>query len=265
VNTPCIALLGPPNVGKSTLINALLKQKVAITSPKPNTTQSVATCVGKERFHAMDTPGYFNPRSSPHEKAMIQHVAQQANVVLWVTNAQRLKSPYVPDLTHPIVVLTQWDAIQQHPKRLAFWHDWIAANSYVVVPVSGITGMGISVLKQAIHAMISNVVISSDVMHVPHDDWQWMAELVREKLFRCLFQEIPYQLSVKTVQWNPYRQPCAHAQIAITVHKKQHQAMIIGKGGDRLRQIGKLARRDIERHVKQHIFLELQVWLSTQP
>ena len=268
-----VALVGRPNVGKSTLLNHLLGQKVSITSRKPQTTRhqilGIKTTESSQVVY-VDTPGihlhgkramnrYMNRAAGSALEGV--HVAlflveplrwtEEDDLVL-----KRLKQSKVP----VILVVNKVDTLEDKEALLPYLQDVASKYEFKhVIPISALKGTSLDVLE-------NNILEFLDVSepYYPEDQvtdrsLRFMAaEIVREKLMRRLGQELPYDLTVEIERFKEQK-GIVHIHALIWVERKNQKAIIIGKGGERIKAIGEEARHDIEKLVEKKVYLELWV------
>ncbi|MCD7983969.1 MAG: GTPase Era [Desulfovibrio sp.] len=276
-----VALMGPPNAGKSTLLNALLGQKVTIVTPKPQTTrnQIVGILTDEEaQVIFMDTPGLTQVRGRL-SKTMIQAVWQslgQADVImpildshLYIRHPEFLDRDLAPvaealasDERPMIVVVNKVDLFSDKSRMLPLLtrlHEmWPRAD---IFPASALRRDGLPELKALIRSKLPE-----GPAHFPEDQIStaslrfMAAEIIREKLFLHLRQEVPYAVAVDVESWEEDEsrgQTVIHA--VIYVARPMHKAMVIGRAGASIKQIGSEARMDIQELVGGKVHLELWV------
>jgi len=275
-----VALIGPPNAGKSTLLNALLGQKLAIVSSKPQTTRNrLAGIVNTEaaQIVLLDTPGVHIPRGSRLNSRLVEaawaalHEAQAIVIVLdglfYVSRPDMLEKD-VTLLARPversglpvIVALNKIDAIKDKAAMLpvmerlgAVWPD------AEVVPVSALKERG---LNELIKAMTAHLPEGEPLY--PEDQLSTAplrflaAEIIREKLFLTLSQELPYSTAVAIEHWQDTPKG-ARVNAVIFVARERHKGMVIGRGGKVLKDVGTKARQEIMELVGGPVHLELYV------
>jgi GTPase len=270
-----VAILGAPNAGKSTLLNRLLGTKLAIVTPKPQTTRRRMlgiVMVGETQIVLVDTPGIFAPRRRL-DRAMVGAAwtgAADADLVMVLIDAERgidddvrrVLDGLAEHKPAAIAVLNKIDLIDKAALLpLAQRLDETGLFRRVMM-ISGMTGDGVADLKQHL----------ADAMpegpwHFPDDQLTDLserliaAEITRERLFLELRQELPYASTVETESWT--EQPDGSARIEQTIHveRESQKAIVIGKGGKQLKRIGELARAEMERSFgrRVHLFLFVRV------
>ena len=275
-----VAIAGRPNVGKSTLLNRLLGMKIAIVTPKPQTTRDrILGILSRPNFQALftDTPGIHDPKK-PLNRRMVQEALaalQDADVVLVVTDAvtpedverDRFVLDRVRESGKPAVLaLNKIDKIAK-PKLLPL----LAAYSRVldfaaIVPVSALKGDGLDPLLAEVSARLPE-----GRALFPEDDLSdrplrfLASELVREKLTLFTYSELPYSVAVTIDRFEEPEPPLA-ARISATIHveRDSQKAIVIGHGGEMLKRIGTAAREEIEELVGRKVMLELFVRVDEQ-
>lgn len=276
-----VALMGPPNAGKSTLLNALLGQKITIVTPKPQTTRNQIVGIRTEpqcQMIFMDTPGLTQQRGRLN-KVMLQAVwlsLGDAHVVMPVLDAQLYIqhpsflehdiTPMVQALsteTRPmIVVLNKIDLFADKSRMLPLLtqlHDiWPQAELF---PVSALYKDGLTAMLDILRTRLPEGLAVFPEDQVSTLPVRFMAaEIVREKLFLHLRQEVPYAVTVDIEHWEEDEergQVRIHA--VIYVARSMHKAMVIGRAGATIKQIGIEARKDIQELLERKVYLELWV------
>ncbi|MGE4299533.1 MAG: GTPase Era [Desulfovibrionaceae bacterium] len=281
-----VAIMGPPNAGKSTLLNSYLGQKVAIVTPKPQTTRNQINGIlthPDAQIVFLDTPGVADLRGKMQR--VLLHTAWQAlaggDVVLVVLDAdmyvrkpqfldndlELLKEP-VTNAARPILVaLNKIDLFKDKSQLLPLIERvqavWPEAEMF---PVSALKEAGLDALVKRIKQMLPEgppMYPADQVATVPV---RFMAsEIIREKLMLSLRQELPYNVAVDIEQWeeDPERN-LAHIGAIIYVARPNHKAMVIGKAGQGLKAVGTAARKDIQELLDMKVFLELWVKVKEQ-
>ena len=268
-----VALIGRPNVGKSTLMNHLLGQKLSITSRKPQTTRHrilgiKTTEVGQAIF--MDTPGMHQDE----KKVLNRYLNKTAdatllgvNVVVWLLDGlfwheydqQIFKKLHQAGLP-VILVVNKIDKVKDRNAMLAFFEQ--AKQSYPfeqIIPVSALKSQNLQVLEDAIMDLlpIAEPVYPADQI-TNRPERFFAAEIIREKLTRRLGDELPYALTVEIERYEEHPELC-RIYAAILVERDSQKSIVIGKQGAMLKNIGTEARIDIERLIDQKVYLQLWV------
>lgn len=271
-----VALLGRPNVGKSTLLNRLIGQKISITSPKPQTTRHVI--LGMQTLEAaqlvyVDTPGLHRQE----QRAMNRYLNRSAasvlgyvDVVVFLIEALRWSSEDADVLRRlssfdgPVVLaLNKVDRVTDKAQLLPFIEAQSAAQRYAaVVPLAAINGDNIAALEQALVELLPE----QDFLYPPEQittatERFLAAELVREKLTRLLRDELPYAL---TVEIERFVEDGALVRIdaLIWVERTSQKGIVIGEKGVILREVGRQARQDLERLLQRKVFL--RTWVKVR-
>lgn len=270
--TGFIAIVGRPNVGKSTLLNSILGEKVAIVSKKPQTTRNRITgihTVGEDQFVFLDTPGLHKPRTRLGD-FMVKTVSDTLGGVdgaILVVEAReevgdiekqiisRFKSMKLP----AILVINKIDTVRAPniAKTIASYAD--AFDFDAVIPVSAKSGKGIDVVVSECERYLneSDWFFSPDIV-TDQPEKQVAAEIIREKLLRMLEEEIPHGTAVTIEEWKEQRE-LVSIRAEIYCEKASHKGIIIGKHGATIKKIGTYAREDIERMLDSKVFLDLYV------
>lgn len=277
-----VAIIGRPNVGKSTLLNNIVGQKIAITSPKPQTTRNRILGIQnleKAQILFVDTPG-IHEAHSPLNRYMVDQARSAAldvDVVLWLVEADRPvdTDPMIPKLLEKskrpvLLVINKIDTIPKD-KLLPL----IAAYSEIcpfasIVPVSALKGDGVDALMAEIPQLLPE-----GPRYYPEDQLTdvperfIVAEMIREQILMRTKDEVPYGVAilVERFQENPVKNMVG-IDAVINVERDSQKGILIGKGGTMLRQIGQGARQDIERMlgIKVHLQLFVRVqknWTSS--
>ena len=277
-----IAIVGRPNAGKSTLLNHLIGQKISITSRKPQTTRHRLLGIVTRpdaQYLFLDTPGSQTHYKSALNKAMGRSIASaldEANVILWVLDGldfdsreQHLRR-LLPADRPVIAAINKIDSLADktqllpHLARLATEFGFAA-----MVPVSAKQGAGLDDLLRAIRAYLpEGEAIYPDDEMTDRSERFLAAEVIREKLMRNMGEEIPYASHVDIIQFK-IEGSMRHIEAEIIVGRDNHKAMVIGKGGEKLKTIGTAARMDLEKLFGGKVYLGLFVkvkadWVDDQ-
>ena len=271
-----ITICGRPNVGKSTLTNALVGEKVAIVSPKPQTTRNRITAIverGETQFVLLDTPGIHKPRTKLGDymvNVVRESVADVDCVLMMVEPVasigpqeealiERLKETGSP----AILVINKIDTVEKG-RLLEVIALYSAAYDFdAVIPVSAKTGDGLNELLVELEKYAEEGPhFFPDDMITDQPERQICAELVREKLLRCLDKEIPHGTAVEVTRFSERDDGVVEIDVTIYCEKDSHKAIVIGKKGAMLKKIGELARTDMEAFLGTKVFL--QTWVKVK-
>ena len=271
-----ITICGRPNVGKSTLTNALVGEKIAIVSNKPQTTRNRITAIvnrGDTQFVLMDTPGFHKPKTRLGDymvNVVKESVADVDAVLLLVEPVaaigpqeeeliQRLKSTGAP----AILVINKIDTVDK-TRLLSVMALYAQAFDFdAVIPVSAKTGEGLEELMDEMEKYAAEGPhLFPDDMITDQPERQICAELVREKLLQCLDREVPHGTAVEVTKFSERDNGIIDLEVTIYCEKDSHKGIIIGKKGAMLKKIGELARRDIEAFMGTRVYL--QTWVKVK-
>ena len=267
-----VAVIGAPNAGKSTLVNALVGQKIAIVSPKAQTTRSRLMGIavhGETQILLVDTPGIFEPRRRL-DRAMVAAAwtgAGDADLILLVVDASApVRDEIVEGLAkreHPLFLALNKIDLVRKDKLLGLSADLTARlNPDRVFMISATEGDGVTDLKQALsQAMPEGPWLYPEDEVSDATDRMIAAELTREQIVNQLHQELPYATAVETETWDDRPDGSTAIRQQILVERDSQKAIVIGKGGRRLKAIGAAARAEITEHLGRpvHLFLHVKV------
>ncbi len=267
-----VAVIGAPNAGKSTLVNALVGQKVAIVSPKAQTTRSRLMGIAiheRAQILLVDTPGIFEPRRRL-DRAMVAAArtgAQDADLILLVIDAsERVRDEVLEGLEkreHPLYLALNKIDLLKKEKLLALAADLTARlKPDKVFMISATQRDGVPDLKQALaDAMPEGPWLYPDDEISDATDRMIAAELTREQVVNQLHQELPYATAIETETWEDRPDGSTAIRQQILVERDSQKAIVIGKGGRRLKAIGAAAREEIAHHLGRpvHLFLHVKV------
>jgi GTP-binding protein Era len=270
-----VAVIGAPNAGKSTLVNALVGQKVAIVSPKAQTTRARLMGIaieGSAQVLLVDTPGIFEPRRRL-DRAMVAAAwtgAQDADLILFVIDsaagvnaeAERIIAS-LGERKHPLfLVLNKIDLVKKAALLGLATEVTARLNPEKVFMISAADGDGVPDLKTALaHAMPEGPWLYPEDEVSDATDRMIAAELTREQIVNQLHQELPYATAVETESWEDRPDGSTAINQQIIVERDSQKAIVIGKGGRRLKAIGAAARAEIAQHLGRpvHLFLHVKV------
>lgn len=270
-----VAIVGRPNVGKSTLMNRLIGQKISITSRKPQTTRHRVTGIYTDETAQLvfvDTPGFQTEHGGTLNNALNDSVRQtlsNVDVVLFVVEAgffdKRDDSvlQLLPAHRPVYLVLNKLDTIANKEKLLPFMQEMAERFNFAgIVPVSAQKGTQVNKLISAVreHLPESPALYPEDQI-TDRSERFLASEIVREKLFRLLGDELPYGLAVEIEKFE-LEGTMRRINAAVLVDRETHKAMVIGKGGEKLKRVGTEARQDMEKLFDSKVYLE--VWVKVK-
>ena len=271
-----VAILGSPNVGKSTLVNRLVGSKVSIVSPKVQTTRSRVRGIrmeGLAQLVLVDTPGIFENAKRRLERAMVHAAwsgAQDADAILVLVDAQRgidkntkkILKTLVKSGRKALVAINKIDQVA--PTNLLPLAGALDDGTSVerIFMISALDGQGVEDLLNYLLGLL------------PEGPWLYpedqltdiserllAAEITREKLFLQLYQELPYSLAVETETWRELKDNSVRIEQIVYVSRSIHKAMVLGKGGQRIKAVGQDSRTELEELLARrvHLFLFVKV------
>ena len=272
--TGFIALVGRPNVGKSTLLNAILGEKVAIVSSKPQTTRNRISGIftkGEDQYVFLDTPGIFKPQNTLGDFMVktANSTMQDADAVVLVTDLGKEISKVEEDViayakrseVPCILVLNKTDLynateVAESIMKYAALHDFTA-----VIPLSAKGGKGVeAVLKECSPFLRESEWFYPEDIATDQPERVMAAEIIREKVLRTTNKEIPHGVAVVVEKFTE-DQKTGMVSIHATVYceRASHKGIILGKGGEGLKRIGTYARQDLENLLGTKVYLNLWV------
>ncbi len=270
--TAFIAIVGRPNVGKSTLLNAIVGEKVAIVSAKPQTTRNRITGIyteGEEQFVFLDTPGLHKARTRLGDfmvKTTSETLGGVDHAILVVEAREevgdieaQLISRFKADSMHAILVINKTDTVRAAniAKTIQAYAD--AFDFDAVVPICAKSGKGVDIVMDECRQYLEEGDWFFDEdMITDQPERQIAAEIIREKLLRTLDEEIPHGIAVTIEEWKEKR-GVVSIRAEIYCEKASHKGIIIGKHGASIKQVGTYARADIEKMLDVKVFLDLYV------
>jgi len=270
-----IALVGLPNAGKSTLMNHIVGAKVSIISKKPQTTRNRILGIAiedKTQMVFVDTPGIFKAKKAL-ERAMVGAAMEsiaEADIVVHIVDASRkniadINGPIIQRLEHDkpkrcYLVLNKIDQMARQD-LLARATEMNAVYDYdQTFMISGLKGDGVQTLVDDFAETLPN-----DVWHYDEDEITDMpmrmmaAEMTREQIFNQLHEELPYDMYVQTEEWEEFDNGSVKISQVITVQKDSQKAIVLGKGGARIKSLGQAAREELEEFLERRVHLKLFV------
>ena len=271
-----ITICGRPNAGKSTLTNALVGEKVAIVSPKPQTTRNRITAIvnhGDTQFVLLDTPGFHKPKTrlGDYMVNVVRESVSDVDCVLLMVEPvaslgpqeealiERIKQSGAP----AILLINKIDTVDK-ARLLEVMAVYSAAYDFdAILPISAKTGDGLDELFNELEKYaVEGPHLFPDDMITDQPERQICAELVREKLLKCLDKEIPHGTAVEVTKFSERDNGIIDLEVTIFCEKDSHKGIIIGKKGAMLKKIGELARLDIEAFMGTKV--NLQTWVKVK-
>lgn len=268
-----VALIGRPNVGKSTLLNRILGQKISITSCKPQTTRhqilGVKTAAHQQMIF-VDTPGMHRNEVKAINRVMnraADSVLKTVDVIVWLVDQhwtaeeeriiQKLSQCKLP----VILAVNKVDTVKDKKQLLPYLEQVAAKYDFVdVIPLSVKHGQQVDVLEKRLASFMPSMPFLFAEDQVTDRTERFLAaEIIREKFMRFLGQELPYSVTVEIDLFKENEDGLLNISATILVERNSQKAMIIGKGGSKLKEIGREARLDMKRAFEQKVFLQLWV------
>ena len=265
-----VGIVGIPNVGKTTLLNALIGQKIAIISPKPQTTRGkILGIMQKENMQVvfLDTPGFHKPKNKLGEnmiKSVNETISEVDLLLMVVEPTEEIRSAELEIIEKTkniptILIINKSDTVKKDALLPVIAKYSELKNFTDVIPISAKTGDGLSYVEKAIEENIGE-----GPMYYPSDavtdqsEKQIVSEIIREKMLMLLDKEVPHGIAVEIVKMKE-GDKLTSISANIFCEKESHKGIIIGKNGETLKKIGALSRRDCEKLLDKKVFLELWV------
>ncbi|MBQ2830084.1 MAG: GTPase Era [Oscillospiraceae bacterium] len=272
--TAMITVCGRPNVGKSSLTNALVGEKIAIVSSKPQTTRNRICGVvnrGDTQLVLVDTPGFHKARTrlGDYMVGVVRESIADVDAVMLMVEPipnvgapeqlliDRLRTSNVP----AILCINKIDTIHDKNELLAVIAAYSAAYTFdAIVPVSAHSGDGLGELVEVLSKYaVEGPQLFPDDMNTDQPERQIVGEIVREKLLRNLNKEIPHGTAVEVTRFVEREDEVIELDVTIYCEKASHKGIIIGRGGEMLKRISSQARQDIERFMGTKVYMETWV------
>lgn len=268
-----VSIVGRPNVGKSTLLNRIVGQKVAIVSDKPQTTrnriQGIYTCSRGQAIF-VDTPGIHKPKHRLGEYMVdtASHTLKEVDLILYTVDASTSLGPgeehiirkLLPLETPVFLVPNKIDLVKDDVVESLVEEYSRRMNFAEVIPISAVTGRNIDLLLEKVFEYLP-----PGPLYYPEDEITdqterfLVAEIIREKALHLTREEVPHCLAVEVEDFERRRQDMVYIRAVIYTERETQKGIIIGKNGAMLRQIGELARREIEEMLQSRLYLDLWV------
>lgn len=269
-----VALIGRPNVGKSTLMNHIIGQKIAITSNKPQTTRNkIQTVYTDERGQIifLDTPGIHKAKNKLGEYMVnvAERTLKDVDVILWLVEA----SDYIgageqhilevlSEIKKPVILaINKMDALKNQDEVILIMEKFSKLKDFTeIVPVSALKGVNTGELLKVLYQHLPEGPLYYDEDTVTDQPMrQIAAELIREKALRLLKDEIPHGIAVEIDKMSTRKGGLTDIEATIVCERDSHKGIVIGKGGAMLKRIGTAARKDIEDMMEGQVNLKLWV------
>lgn len=273
-----VALIGRPNVGKSTLLNRVVGQKVTIVSDKPQTTRNTIQCIwttSSAQIVFLDTPGLHKPQDKLGESMVrsAREALEEVDAVLFVVDGaagpgpgdRRVAATLAKVATPVVLAMNKVDLLkgEEREERIALYRELGSFAS--VHPVSAITAEGLEELLEKLVALLpEGPKYYPDDWVSDHPEQFVVAELIREKVLHLTYDEVPHSVAV-AIEAMEERQGKELVAIRATIYveRASQKGILIGKGGARLREIGARARQEVEALLGSRVYLDL--WVKVRP
>ncbi|MGE5569779.1 MAG: GTPase Era [Rhodospirillales bacterium] len=268
-----VSILGRPNVGKSTLLNALTGAKLAIVSDKPQTTRTLiqgVTTTDRAQIIFVDTPGIHKPDSLFNSRMMetIRAALDERDALVYVVDASRQPGDedwesieLIGKTSAPVLLaLNKIDRLKSKALLLPLIEQFRSRRDFAeYIPISALTGEGVEELREAIVKRLPEGPAYFPPDHLTDQPERFLAaELIREKLLAETREEVPHSIAVLVDEWEE-KPHVTRIAATIYVEREGQKRIVIGAGGAMLKRIGTLAREEIERLLNRKVFLELYV------
>jgi len=271
-----ITICGRPNVGKSTLTNALVGEKIAIVSDKPQTTRNRITAIverGDTQFVLMDTPGFHKPRTKlgDYMVNVVRESVSDVDLVLLIVEPVAAIGPQEQGLIDKIketgapaiLLINKIDSVEKTRLLEVIALYSTAYNFNAIIPISAKNGDGLEeLLAEMDKYACEGPHLFPEDMITDQPECQICAELLREKLLRTLDKEIPHGTAVEINRFKERDDGLVEIEATIYCEKESHKGIIIGKKGAMLKKIGELARADMEQFLDTKVYL--QTWVKVK-
>jgi GTP-binding protein Era len=269
-----IGIVGPPNVGKSTLINTLIGEKISIVTPKPQTTRNRIVGIKNlpdAQLIFVDTPGIHHTRKKFNRRLVqaAQAAFRESDLVLVMVEATQATPEdaflfvvhCLKDFKKPVFLLINKIDLIEKPALLPLIDVYQATFPFrEIIPLSALHGSGVEQMEKfLLRYLPEGPKYYPDDLFTDQTERFMVAETIREKIFVLLQQEIPYSISVMVEEFNERRPGTIFIRATIWVEKLSQKGILIGKEGKMLKEIGKKARKEIENLLQTKVYLELWV------
>jgi GTP-binding protein Era len=268
-----VSIIGRPNAGKSTLLNAVVGEKIAIVTHKPQTTrnriQGIVTVPGKGQIVFVDTPGVHKPERTLNKRMMqeVYDALEGCDLLLLMHDATQkfgkddeFTLELVKRTKQPVVLLLNKIDLIAKPKLLEMIAQLSQLHEFKeIIPISAAKGSGLDILrKKVLESLPAGPHYFPDDQITDQPERFLAAEIIREQVLICAHQEVPYAATVMVEQWEE-KPKLTRIAAAIYVERDGQKAIVIGRGGEMLKRIGSNSRRELEKILNTKVFLELFV------
>jgi len=272
-----VAIVGEPNVGKSTLLNALLGQKISIVTPKPQTTRhKILGILSGENYQIvfLDTPGIIKPRYRLQEVMVeaARSAIEDADVVLLMIDVKEVDTSTVEErynhlillvrpLQKPVLLLLNKIDLIRKSELLPMIDAFVKVYPFrEIIPISALKADGVDDLREALMQFLPEgpPFYPPDIVSGQTERF-FVSEIIREKIFQKFREEIPYSTAVQVVEFREREKGKDFISAEIYVERDSQKAILIGREGRALREVGFDARREIEEFLGREVYLELHV------
>lgn len=282
VKTGYVTIIGKPNAGKSTLLNGLLKQKIAITTAKPQTTRKrVAGILSEENYQIifLDTPGLIEPRYLLQERMMdfVYRSLHDADVILVIVDAaaegdvanaitpEFFERARIPWGKAAFLILNKMDLTDQ--EKIEKYYQFAEQSGLYkkIIPISAKLAVNSQTIIDLIleYLPVHPKYYPDDIVSDEQDRF-FVKEIIREKVFELYHDEVPYSCEVAIIEFKERENAKHLIRAMIYVEKDSQVSIVVGKGGELIKKLGERSRADIEKFLDHEVFLELRVKVRDQ-
>ncbi|SEJ81185.1 GTP-binding protein Era [Deinococcus reticulitermitis] len=273
-----VAIVGKPNVGKSTLLNAFLGTKVAPTSPRPQTTRRDVRGIytlGERQIIFIDTPGVHKPKDAlgKYMNHEVHSALADVDAVIWVvdlrhppTDEDSLVAHQIRDLPKPLLLVgNKTDAAKYPDEAMRLYRALLEGRredletSETMLSAQNNTNAVATLREQVLEGLPENPFFFPQGSASDQTREMWAAEIVREEAMKKLRDELPYAVATRVTRWTEREDGLQRIEGEIVVEKNAHKGMVIGAGGKQLREIGQAARKQLEVFLDRKVYLGLEV------
>lgn len=271
-----VAIVGKPNVGKSTLLNSFLGTKVAPTSPRPQTTRRGVRGIFSTDTHQIvfvDTPGVHKPKDAlgKYMNNEVHSALADVDAVIWVvdlrhppTDEDHLVAHQVRDLPRPLFLVgNKTDAAKYPDEAMKLYRALLdgrkSETSELMLSAQNNPNQVATLREQILDTLPENPFFYPSGGASDQTREMWAAEIIREEAMKKLRDELPYAVATRVNSWTEREDGLQRIEGEIIVEKNQHKGMVIGSGGKQLREIGQAARKQLEVFLSRKVYLGLEV------